>query len=119
MTQFMKERVDIISTEDLDEAKRYAQPFDEVGVDVHIRREEGHFVVSLFLPQDMPLATVRGGILQDVANMPPGWRLLVADYDEEGTEPVMVKIERGFNYQLDVRESPEGPVYEEVSDDDK
>ena len=119
MTQFMKNRVDIISTKDLEEAVRFAQPFDELGVDVHIEYAESRYSVALYLHADMPLATVRGGILQDVSNMPPGFRLLIADYDHESTEPVLVKIERGFDYVEDVLKSGDVQINDGMSTDAK
>lgn len=95
-TQFEKRRYVIIQDPDMGEALRYAQPFDEAGIDVHMRYlTNNKWEVAIYLAPGTPLATVRGGIVQDIENIPPGIDVIVADYDSESTDPVSVGI---FNF---------------------
>jgi len=79
--------------DDLEAALEYAEAFSELDLDIHVERiTHDQWEVVLYLPSVTPLITVRGGIVRDIRNMPPGLQIIVADYDNEGLEPVIVKI---------------------------
>ncbi len=93
--KFIKRRYVVGSESEYKDALRYAEPFDEAGLDVHIKFIDNEFRVLLYLEPGMPLVTVRGGIVQDIENIAPGTDIVVADYDTESDEPVFIGI---FNF---------------------
>ncbi len=102
VSQFVKEPFPLLTTSDREEALSFAQQFDEQGVDTHITIDGEVYVVVIYLPPDMPMATIEGGNLSGIVNMPPRWRELVVDLDDQAPDPVRVHIERGFDFELDI-----------------
>jgi len=98
----LKSRIAVIEKSELDDAEVIAAEFVEQGIDAHVEYD-GNYIVALYLTKREILATMEGGVLNSVWNVPPLISVIVADWDDDNDEePVRVRVEYGFDYKRDV-----------------